>query len=79
MLIQQFNWTEEFTATKNQGYTRGEIIYQWDNHVIPCYNEYLAPHETKAEFIYHNDSRAENDFIRLIKVLEPVLPKEKIV
>lgn len=62
---------------ESRGYSRSEILYQWDNHVVPCYEKYLAPHETKADFIYHNDSRAENDFQRLLKVLEPILPKDK--
>jgi len=62
---------------ESRGYSRSEIMYQWDNHVIPCYNSFLAPHETKADFIYHNDSRSENDFLRLVGVLEPILPKGK--
>lgn len=62
---------------ESRGYSRSEILYQWDNHVVPCYEKYLAPHETKADFIYHNDSRAENDFQRLLKVLEPILPQDK--
>lgn len=62
---------------ESRGYSRSDIIYQWENHVTPCYNSYLAPHETKADFIYHNDSRSENDFTRLTGVLETMLPKKK--
>ncbi|HLV41453.1 MAG TPA: AAA family ATPase [Brumimicrobium sp.] len=63
---------------ESRGYSRAEILYQWENHVTPCYNAYLAPHETKADFIFHNDSRSESDFVRLTNVLEVVLPKEKV-
>ena len=63
---------------ESRGYSRTEIVYQWDNHVTPCYNKYLVPHETKADFIYHNDSRSESDFVRLVNVLEVMLPKEKV-
>lgn len=63
---------------ESRGYSRADILYQWENHVIPCYNAYLAPHETKSDFIYHNDSRSENDFIRLTNVLEELLPQEKV-
>ena len=63
---------------ESRGYTRSEILYQWENHVTPCYEKYLAPHETKADFIYHNDSRAENDFKRLLEALEPILPQHKL-
>ena len=55
---------------ESRGYSRSDILYQWENHVIPCYNKYLAPHETKADFIYHNDSRSEADFDRLVGLLE---------
>lgn len=54
---------------ESRGYSRSDILYQWENHVIPCYEKYLAPHETKVDFIYHNDSRSERDFERLIAVL----------
>ncbi|PHR49960.1 MAG: uridine kinase [Fluviicola sp.] len=63
---------------ESRGYSRSEILYQWENHVTPCYEEYLAPHETKADFIYHNDSRSERDFTRLLAVLEEILPKQKV-
>lgn len=62
---------------ESRGYTRAEILYQWNNHVVPCYEKFLAPYETKADFIYHNDSRSENDFKRLLKALEPILPQHK--
>lgn len=55
---------------ESRGYSRSEILYQWEHHVMPCYENFLAPHETKADFIYHNDSRSEKDFNRLIRVLE---------
>lgn len=55
---------------ESRGYSREAILYQWENHVIPCYENYLAPHETKADFIYHNDSRSEKDFMRLTKLVE---------
>jgi uridine kinase len=55
---------------ESRGYSRSEILYQWEHHVMPCYENFLAPHETKADFIYHNDSRSEKDFIRLVQALE---------
>lgn len=55
---------------ESRGYSRSDILYQWEHHVMPCYESYLAPHETKADFIYHNDSRSERDFERLIDSLE---------
>lgn len=59
---------------ESRGYSRSDILYQWENHVIPCYTNFLAPHETKADFIFHNDSRSERDFERLTKLLEEKYP-----
>lgn len=54
----------------SRGYSREEILYQWNNHVLPCYEKHLAPYLKDADFIYHNDSRYEEDFIALIKELD---------
>lgn len=47
---------------ETRGYSREAILYQWDNHVTPCYRHYLNPHREKASFIYRNDHRADSDF-----------------
>lgn len=54
----------------SRGYSRTEIIYQWDNHVLPCYRKYLEPYINDADFIYHNDSRYEVDFVLLVSELD---------
>ena len=51
---------------ETRGYTREAIIYQWDNHVIPCYEKYLLPYRTKANFIFRNDEFADEDFNSLV-------------
>ena len=57
----------------SRGYSRSDIIYQWKNHVLPCYNTYLVPHIRNADFIYHNDSRYQEDFDLLTEKLDPIL------
>ena len=47
---------------ETRGYSREAILYQWENHVTPCYRHYLNPHREKASFIYRNDHRADSDF-----------------
>lgn len=47
---------------ETRGYTREAIIYQWDNHVLPCYENYLHPYKKDASFVFRNDHRADNDF-----------------
>jgi uridine kinase len=52
---------------ETRGYTREAILYQWENHVKPCYENYLLPYEKEADFNFRNDSRSDQDFERLIK------------
>lgn len=55
---------------ETRGYSREDIIYQWDNHVKPCYDNYLLPYQNDADFIFRNDSRSDEDFDRLTKEIE---------
>jgi uridine kinase len=51
---------------ETRGYTREAIIYQWENHVKPCYKQFLLPYEHLADFRFHNDGRADDEFERLM-------------
>ena len=52
---------------ESRGYTEGDIIYQWENHVTPCYRDYIEPFKPKASFIYKNDKNFDEDFTSLIQ------------
>lgn len=47
---------------ETRGYSREDIIYQWDNHVLPCFENYLYPYKKAADFIFRNDQNADTDF-----------------
>ena len=49
-----------------RGYSRDAILYQWNEHVLPCYKKYLQPYESLADFRFHNDTRADEEFERLM-------------
>ena len=51
---------------ESRGYTRESILYQWNNHVIPCYDNYLLPYKDDAHFLFRNDAFADEDFERLL-------------
>lgn len=51
---------------ETRGYTREGIIYQWENHVTPCYEKYLLPYREEANFQFRNDARSDEDFETLI-------------
>lgn len=50
---------------ETRGYSREEILYQWINHVTPCYENYLLPYEKDASFRFRNDAYADEDFALL--------------
>lgn len=52
---------------ETRGYSREAILYQWENHVTPCYENYLLPYQKEADFQFRNDSRSDHDFERLVK------------
>lgn len=52
---------------ETRGYSREAILYQWDNHVAPCYENYLLPYKEDADFHFRNDSNSDHDFELLVK------------
>jgi uridine kinase len=56
---------------ESRGYTREAILYQWDNHVLPCFQQFLEPYKADADFLFRNDHRADNEFNRLIEEISP--------
>ncbi|MBI2257322.1 MAG: AAA family ATPase [Flavobacteriia bacterium] len=58
---------------ETRGYTRDSIIYQWENHVLPCYEKYLLPYREQVDFIYRNDTNSEVDFIQLVEKINLLL------
>ena len=63
---------------ETRGYSREAILYQWDNHVLPCYKKYLLPFEQDADFRFHNDSRADDEFERLMYDINMLIAKQKV-
>jgi uridine kinase len=61
---------------ETRGYKRSEIIYQWDHHVLPCYQNYIEPYKEQAHFIFRNDHRAEEDFGHLFISLSKLTKME---
>jgi uridine kinase len=63
---------------ETRGYSREAIIYQWENHVLPCYKQFLLPFENEADFRFHNDSRADDEFERLMYDINMLIAKQKV-
>ena len=39
-----------------RGYSEEDVLYKWDNHVMPSYNEYLLPHRFRCNKIINNST-----------------------
>ena len=63
---------------ESRGYTREGIMYQWENHVTPCYEKYLLPYRKDADFNYRNDEHADEDFNILVEILETKLKTQEV-
>ena len=58
---------------ETRGYSREAIIYQWDNHVLPCFENFLLPFKKNADFLFKNDHQSDLEFDRLLRTLSPKL------
>lgn len=54
-----------------RGYSKDMILYQWYNHVMPAYNQYLLPYKSSCEFVIHNN----DDISQEVDVLSNYLKK----
>ena len=44
---------------ETRGYSRADIMYQWNHHVLPCYEKFLLPYVNEANFLFNNDHQAD--------------------
>jgi uridine kinase len=51
--------------SRDRGYGHDEVMYQWDNHVLPAYRQYLLPYRDLCDLHVVNES----SFDRAMKVL----------
>jgi len=55
---------------QTRGYSKEAITYQWNEHVLPCFEKYILPYEGAADFVFNNDDRSREEFKKLRQVLE---------
>ena len=42
-----------------RGYSEKDIQYQWDNHVLPCFEKFIEPNISKADVVIENNELDE--------------------
>lgn len=52
--------------TSERGIPREQVIYQWDNHVLPAYEKYLFPFKNAADIVINNNEH----FLNSLEVLK---------
>ncbi|POY36396.1 uridine kinase [Solitalea longa] len=48
---------------EERGYSHDEVMYKWENHVVPAYNEFLLPHKLNADLVIENNEVQDLDFM----------------
>lgn len=61
---------------EHRGYTHDMIMYQWVNHVLPAYNQFLLPYKAEADLLIENNSHVADDIIRISQKLSEDLRKK---
>ncbi|MDA8886606.1 uridine kinase [Bacteroidia bacterium] len=59
--------------TRERGMTPDEVLYQWENHVQPAYNEFLKPHKEKADYVIKNNSNFDECLLNVIAKFNEVI------
>jgi uridine kinase len=63
---------------ETRGYSYDAIMYQWKNHVLPCYENYLLPYQNEAHFVFRNNHHADEDFEKLTALINQVVSSNKV-
>lgn len=52
-----------------RGYSEEDILYKWNNHVLPSFNEYLLPHRDTADVVVDN---SVNELTNVLKLTDEI-------
>ena len=61
---------------EKRGYDRSDVLYKYNNHVIPAYNKFILPFKEKADLIIKND---KNDLSAAEAILEYIKKESGII
>ncbi len=64
-----------------RGYSEGDVLYKWTNHVVPAYREYLLPYKSLCQRIVTNNTHVAADILTVTEEIsrelrETALPKK---
>lgn len=56
-----------------RGYTRDMVMYQWVNHVMPAYKQFLLPYKDSCQKVIMNNKHVADDIIEISKEISEEL------
>lgn len=56
-----------------RGYPAKEVLYQWDHHVKPAYQQYLTPYKTAADIVVDTHAHYQEDYKKLTSFINKQL------
>lgn len=62
-----------------RGYTRDMVMYQWVNHVMPAYKQYLLPYKSSCQKIIMNNQHVADDIIDISKEISDELKETVLI
>jgi len=63
---------------EERGYSHDDVMYKWENHVVPAYQEYLLPYKNECEQVIVNNTHIADDIIYVTEAISKEL-REKIL
>lgn len=54
---------------EERNYSKEDVLYQWENHVIPSYENYVLPYKTEADLIITNNQSFDENIHILTAVI----------
>ena len=54
---------------EERNYSKEDVMYQWNNHVIPSYENYVRPYKQEADLIITNNESFDDNIHTLMEVI----------
>ena len=54
---------------EERGYDADDVLYKYENHIMPSYQKYIEPYKEEADLVVHNNK----DFTNALDVLKAVI------
>lgn len=62
-----------------RGYPEDDVLYKWNNHVMPAYKDYLLPYKKQCNEIITNNTHVADDIIQLTSRISEDLRKKMLL